>query len=535
MTAAVFIPETASQRRARTARCEPGWCSSSRRCGQPLPRRLRSAAATGERHWLDPGDPPHPRTGGDARRAQDDVLSVGVSGRDGSRVVTASTDGDARIGTREPGNAVRAEGALRHGLRCLVQPGGGGSDGGPTTAGLWDARTASDLLPPGDGARFARSRVSLPHADRHHGDDGVRTYGARRAAASRHGRASRATTLATRRMLSASERLGTSAALGRLGRSLLQLVRLARQRGEARPGGIVGGRSRERPRHQPPVRGANRLERDDPGGGPHPDAARAGQELADRLPGRRPRPASRRLRAPCPAKGSRRKLVTLVVHDRPRGLKVAAASTARASASSCSGLPPEEARERRDSVHSRAEDPDERGIGLVGRRLSRGRHGGALPPAPPNSTVPRRRTHVPSLGCSGGGLKTSAAYLPTATSRRRSRSWQQLDPGPGAATRPCSARPDRHRRRRCLDHRGDPAARARDRPQQDAAGAALAKVPRGLPGERGRVLRPPTTTTTSPIVRPQADLYIEKDTRETTTSTGSGTRPPRTCSPGATR
>ena len=40
-----------------------------------------------------------------------------------------------------------------------------------------------------------------------------------------------------------------------------------------------------------------------------------------------------------------------------------------------------------------------------------------------------------------------------------------------------------------LDHREDPAPRARHRAQQDARRAALQRVPRVLPGERGRVLR----------------------------------------------
>ena len=56
---------------------------------------------------------------------------------------------------------------------------------------------------------------------------------------------------------------------------------------------------------------------------------------------------------------------------------------------------------------------------------------------------------------------------------------------------PDAARRDRHGQDRDdgLDHRAGPAPRARDRPQQDARRAALQRVPRVLPDERGRVLR----------------------------------------------
>ena len=56
---------------------------------------------------------------------------------------------------------------------------------------------------------------------------------------------------------------------------------------------------------------------------------------------------------------------------------------------------------------------------------------------------------------------------------------------------PDAARRDRHRQDRDdgVDHRAGPEARARDRPQQDARRAALQRVPRVLPGQRGRVLR----------------------------------------------
>ncbi len=62
---------------------------------------------------------------------------------------------------------------------------------------------------------------------------------------------------------------------------------------------------------------------------------------------------------------------------------------------------------------------------------------------------------------------------------------------PGREPLPDPARRDRHRQDRDdgLDHRADPASGARDRPQQDPRRAALQRVPRVLPGERGRILR----------------------------------------------
>ena len=74
------------------------------------------------------------------------------------------------------------------------------------------------------------------------------------------------------------------------------------------------------------------------------------------------------------------------------------------------------------------------------------------------------------------------------TSRRRSPGWPR---GWRGRTLPDAAR--RHRHRQDLhdggDDRGGAAALAGDRPQQDARGAALQRVPRVLPRERGRVLR----------------------------------------------
>ena len=76
-----------------------------------------------------------------------------------------------------------------------------------------------------------------------------------------------------------------------------------------------------------------------------------------------------------------------------------------------------------------------------------------------------------------------------ATSRRRSRSSRaSIEAGEPL---PDAARRDRHRQDGDdgLDHREGRQAGARDRAQQDARRAALQRVPRVLPGQRGRVLR----------------------------------------------
>ena len=61
------------------------------------------------------------------------------------------------------------------------------------------------------------------------------------------------------------------------------------------------------------------------------------------------------------------------------------------------------------------------------------------------------------------------------------------------------------------DDRGGPAAGADHRPQQDARGAALQRVPQVLPRQRGRVLRLLLRLLPARGVRPEPDLYIEKD------------------------
>ena len=108
----------------------------------------------------------------------------------------------------------------------------------------------------------------------------------------------------------------------------------------------------------------------------------------------------------------------------------------------------------------------------------------------------------------------------------------------GALREPAAGRPlpdaaRRHRHRQDghdgLDHRADPAPRARDRAQQDARRAALQRVPRVLPARTRSSTSSPTTTTTSPRRTSRRPTSTSRRTRpRTTTSRGSGCkRPPR--------
>ena len=113
---------------------------------------------------------------------------------------------------------------------------------------------------------------------------------------------------------------------------------------------------------------------------------------------------------------------------------------------------------------------DQRGVRLVGRVVGSGGHGRyAVPRMPP--------------------FKTSDAYRPTGDQPGAIAGPVRRDP----RGRALPDAPRRHRHRQDghdgLGHRADPAAGARDRPQQDARRAALQRVPGVLPGQRGRVLR----------------------------------------------
>ena len=82
-------------------------------------------------------------------------------------------------------------------------------------------------------------------------------------------------------------------------------------------------------------------------------------------------------------------------------------------------------------------------------------------------------------------------------------------------------------------HRADRPAGARARAEQDARGAALLRVPRVLPEQRGRVLRLATTTTTSPRrTSRRATSTSRRTARSTSTSSRCGCRRPRRSSSG---
>jgi WD40 repeat protein len=109
---------------------------------------------------------------------RDDVLSVEVS-RDGSRVVTASKDSDARIWDARTGETVSV--LSRHFgtvFDASFSPNGRWVvTGGPTTAGLWDASNGEWIFfLRGDGTAVRAAAFSSPTRIVVRGGDGVRAY-----------------------------------------------------------------------------------------------------------------------------------------------------------------------------------------------------------------------------------------------------------------------------------------------------------------------------------------------------------------------
>jgi WD40 repeat protein len=107
-----------------------------------------------------------------------DVLSVEVS-RDGSHVVTASKDGDARIWDARTGNTLWV--LSGHGgtvFDASFSPNGRWVvTGGPATAGLWDAATGERVyFLRGDGRKIRVAAFTSPTRIVTRGNDGVRTY-----------------------------------------------------------------------------------------------------------------------------------------------------------------------------------------------------------------------------------------------------------------------------------------------------------------------------------------------------------------------
>jgi WD40 repeat protein len=112
------------------------------------------------------------------RGHRDDVLSVEVS-RDGSRVVTASTDGDARIWNARTGQSLSIlRGHFGTVFDASFSPDGRWVvTGGPSTAGVWDAKTGERIyFLQGHGGPVRAAEFSSPTRIVTSGDDGVRAY-----------------------------------------------------------------------------------------------------------------------------------------------------------------------------------------------------------------------------------------------------------------------------------------------------------------------------------------------------------------------
>jgi WD40 repeat protein len=109
---------------------------------------------------------------------RDDVLSVEVSG-DGSRVVTASKDGDARVWDARTGETISVlSGHFGTVFDASFSPNGRWVvTGGPTTAGVWDATAGEHVYflqghgGPVRAASFASATRIVTR-----GDDGMRAY-----------------------------------------------------------------------------------------------------------------------------------------------------------------------------------------------------------------------------------------------------------------------------------------------------------------------------------------------------------------------
>ena len=109
---------------------------------------------------------------------RDDVLSVEVS-RDGTRVLTASKDGDARIWDTRTGEAVWVlSGHFGTVFDASFSPDGRWVvTGGPTTAGLWDAATGERVyFLQGDRRPVRAAAFTSPTRIVTRGDHGVRTF-----------------------------------------------------------------------------------------------------------------------------------------------------------------------------------------------------------------------------------------------------------------------------------------------------------------------------------------------------------------------
>jgi WD40 repeat protein len=174
VTAAVFISDekiaTASEDGTVRTWVAPLQPSLEPARATPAPRRTRDARAT-----LRGSVVTLRLNGRDVKLIghRNDVLSVEVS-RDGSRIVTASKDGDARTG--EPLFVLRGHGGTV--FDASFSPNGRWVvTGGPATAGLWDATTGVRVyFLYGDGSPVRAAEFTSPTRIVTLGDDGVRAY-----------------------------------------------------------------------------------------------------------------------------------------------------------------------------------------------------------------------------------------------------------------------------------------------------------------------------------------------------------------------
>jgi WD40 repeat protein len=135
----------------------------------PSPTRDPRATIEGDLVRLD--------TGVVLRGHRDDVLSVEFS-RDGRRVVTASTDGDARVWDPRTGTSIVLSGHGGTVFDASFSPDGTWVvTGGPSTAGLWLAATGEWwYFLRGDGSEVQAAAFDSQRRVVTLGDDGVRAY-----------------------------------------------------------------------------------------------------------------------------------------------------------------------------------------------------------------------------------------------------------------------------------------------------------------------------------------------------------------------
>ena len=347
-----------------------------RRCAQRLLPSAQTGAGSSPppasdddaRVWRpSPTGQPAPEAGG----PDDEPVNSVAFSPDGSRILTASVDADLRLwntGTpRNPSGPARPRvGRERRGVQPRRPPGSGRRGDPPSACGRRRrtsgarggravavparprARARRRVRPDAGGSRASATTGRSARISARSAVPGAAALRAARAAARQAGRAN-LTPAARRTYLG-----GVSPSV----RSLLELVRLGRQRGSRPAGRRCGPAASDhvssRPCAEPPSARRRRLRR------PTADAAPAGEQLADRLA--RAAVLDRLLVALCASpltNGSRTKLVTSSLAIVRAALNVAAASTARSRVELLGAAAAEDA-SAADAGHARAAEPDER-------------------------------------------------------------------------------------------------------------------------------------------------------------------------------